>query len=85
MEQPLIQDLVYHGFQILNEEDSEIYILVLVVQMDEISMVFNIRLLHIHKRICEIFGCSDSQPFANLSILVVGDLLVATNKSPSNI
>ena len=53
--------------------------------MDEISMAFNIRLLHIHKRICEIFGCSDSQPFANLSILVVGDLLVATNKSPSNI
>ena len=38
-------------------------------------MVSNICLLHIHKRLCEIFGCSESQPFANLSILVVGDLL----------
>ena len=38
-------------------------------------MVSNIRLLHIHKRLCEIFGCSESQPFADLSILVVGDLL----------
>ena len=27
------------------------------------------------KRLCEIFSCSESQPFANLSILVVGDLL----------
>ena len=48
---------------------------VLVVLIDEISMVSNICLLHIHKRLCEIFGCSESQPFANLSILLVGDLL----------
>ena len=27
------------------------------------------------KRLCEIFSCSESQPFANLSIPVVGDLL----------
>ena len=47
---------------------------------------FSISACYIYiKRLCEIFGCSDSQPFANLSILVVGDLLVATNKSPSNI
>ena len=38
-------------------------------------MVSNIRLSHIHKTLCEILGCSESQPFANLSILVVGDLL----------
>ena len=46
-----------------------------VVIIDEISMFSNICLLHIHKRLCEIFGCSESQPFATLSILVVGDLL----------
>ena len=46
-----------------------------VVIIDEISMFSNICLLHIHKRPCEIFGCSESQPFATLSILVVGDLL----------
>ena len=48
---------------------------VLVVLIDEISIVSNIRLSHIHKRLCEIFDCSESQPFANLSILVVADLL----------
>ena len=48
---------------------------VLVVLIDEISMVSDIRLLQICKRLCEIFGCSESQPFANLSIPVVGDLL----------
>ena len=48
---------------------------VLVVLNDEISIVSNICLLHVHKSLCEIFGCSESQPFANLSILLVGDLL----------
>ena len=59
-----------------------LYSEVLVVLIDEISMVSNICLLHIHKRLCEIFGCSESQPFANL-FLVVGDLLhFPTIKSP---
>ena len=38
-------------------------------------MVSNIRLLHIHKRLFEILGCLQTQPFGNLSILVIGDLL----------
>ena len=38
-------------------------------------MVSNIHLLHIRQRLCEMFGCSKSQPFANLYILVVDDLL----------
>ena len=38
-------------------------------------MVSNIRLLHIHKRLCEIFGCLETQPTDNVSILVSGDLL----------
>ena len=49
---------------------------VAVVLIDEISMVSNIRLPHIHKGLCEIFGCLETQPFGNLSILVVGDLLL---------
>ena len=52
-----------------------LYSEVSVVLIDEISMVSNIRLLHIYKRLFEIFVCSESQPFANLSILLVGDLL----------
>ena len=57
-----------------------LYSEVLVNLIDKTSMVSNIRLLHIHKRLCEIFDGSESQPFANLSILAVGDLLqVATN------
>ena len=57
-----------------------LYSEVLVNLIDKISMVSNIRLSHIHKRLCEIFDGSESQPFANLSILAVGDLLqVATN------
>ena len=38
-------------------------------------MVSNIYLLHIHKRFCEIFRCLETQPFGNLSFLVVGNLL----------
>ena len=49
---------------------------VAVVLIDEISMVSNIHLPHIHKGLCEIFGCLETQPFGNLSILVVGDLLL---------
>ena len=70
-----------NGYTLPRLSDSErgrlrnLYSEVLVVLIDEISMVSNICLLHIHKRLCEIFGCSKSQPFANLSILVVGDLL----------
>ena len=70
-----------NGYTLPRLSDSErgrlrnLYSDVLVVLIDEISMVSDIRLLHICKRLCEIFGCSESQPFANLSILVVGDLL----------
>ena len=70
-----------NGYTSLRLSDSgrgrlrNLYSEVLVVLIDEISMVSNIRLLHIHKRLCEIFGFSESQPFRNLSILVVGDLL----------
>ena len=42
--------------------------------IDEISMVSNIRLLQIHKRVCEIFGCPEAIPFAGKSVILVGDL-----------
>ena len=38
-------------------------------------MVSNIGLCRIQKGLYEIFGCPISQPFANLSIIIVGDLL----------
>ena len=70
-----------NGYTLLRLSDSgrgglkNLYSEVLVVLIDEISMVSNIHFLHIHKRLHEIFGCSESQPFSNLSILVLGDLL----------
>ena len=70
-----------NGYTLPRLSDSErgrlknLYSEVLVVLIDQISMVSNICLLYINKRLCEIFGCSKSQPFANLSIPVVGDLL----------
>jgi len=42
--------------------------------IDEISMVSNCMLLHIHQRLKEIFGTPSSQMFAGLSLLVLGDL-----------
>ena len=35
---------------------------IVAVVIDEISMVSNIRLFRIHKRVCEIFGCSENCP-----------------------
>ena len=68
--------ILYQGFQIQKELDYITYIWRLfVVIMDGISIISNIRLLYIHKRLCEIFGCPESQPFADLSITVVGDML----------
>jgi len=49
---------------------SELKLLII----DEISMVSNNRLLHIHQRLKEIFGTSSSKLFAGISIIVVGDL-----------
>ena len=44
--------------------------------IDEISMVSNKLLLHIHQRLLDIFGYTNncSKPFAGISIIVVGDL-----------
>ena len=46
-----------------------------IVLIDEILMVSNICLLHIHKRSSETCGSPESQSFVDLLILVVGDLL----------
>ena len=35
-----------------------------VIIIDEISMVSNKLLLHIHQRLVDIFGCSPDKPFA---------------------
>ncbi|XP_078375419.1 uncharacterized protein LOC144658809 isoform X2 [Oculina patagonica] len=50
---------------------SELKLLII----DEISMVSNKMLLHIHQRLKEIFGSSSSEMFAAISIITVGDLL----------
>ena len=49
---------------------SELKLLII----DEISMVSNNRLLHIHQRLKEIFETSSSKIFAGISIIAVGDL-----------
>ncbi|RUA05461.1 MAG: hypothetical protein DSY43_04560, partial [Gammaproteobacteria bacterium] len=45
-----------------------------LIIIDEISMVGNTTLLHIHQRLKEIFATSNSLLFAGISIIVVGDL-----------
>ena len=47
---------------------------IIAVVIDKISMVSNIRQLQIHKRVCEIFGCSEAIPFAGKTVILVGDL-----------
>ena len=42
--------------------------------IDEISMVSNITLLHIHQRLKQIFATPDNQLFAGLNMIAVGDL-----------
>ena len=51
------------------------YLELQAVIIDEISMISNVRLMQIHRRLCEIFGCGPDVKFANLSLIVVGDLL----------
>lgn len=45
-----------------------------LIIMDEISMLVNTALFHINQRLKEIFGTSNSQLFAGISVLGVGDL-----------
>ena len=45
-----------------------------LIIVDEISMVGNTTLLHIHQRLKDIFGTPSSLLFAGISIIVVGDL-----------
>ena len=45
-----------------------------LIIIDEISMVSNIMLLHIHQRLKDIFGTPNEQLFAGISIIAVGDL-----------
>ena len=52
-----------------------LYLEVSVVIIDEISMVSNIHLFHIYKRLCKIFGFPASQSSVDLSIIIGGNLL----------
>ena len=45
-----------------------------LIIIDEISMVGNTTLLHIHQRLKDIFSTSSSLLFAGIAIIVVGDL-----------
>ena len=45
-----------------------------VIPIDELSMVSNCLLLHIHQRLTESFGISKELPFAGISIIALGDL-----------
>ena len=45
-----------------------------IIIVDEISMVANITLLHIHQQLVEILATSNNQHFAGLGIIAVGDL-----------
>ena len=45
-----------------------------LIIIDEISMVRNITLLHIHQRLQQVFGTGNLQLFAGISIIAVGDL-----------
>ena len=44
-----------------------------VIIIDEISMVSNDLLFHVHLRLTEIFGSVNDQPFAGVSVIAVGD------------
>ena len=45
-----------------------------LIIVDEISMVANTTLLHIHQRLKEIFNTPNSELFAGISFIAVGDL-----------
>jgi len=61
----------------LRSKLSELCILII----DEISMVSNKLLLHIHQRLVEIFGCSEEKLFAGISIIACGDFYQLTTAS----
>lgn len=44
-----------------------------LIVIDEISMISNNRLLHIHQRLKDIFGTLSSKLFADISVICVGD------------
>ena len=45
-----------------------------LIIIDEVSMVTNTTLLHIHRQFKEVFGTTNSQLFAGISTIAVGDL-----------
>ena len=49
-----------------------------LIIIDEVSMVFNIRVLEIHQRLKDIFCSSSSQLFAGISVVFVGDFYQLT-------
>ena len=44
-----------------------------LIIIDEVSMISNVRLKHIHERLAEVFGTPSSLLFAGISVIVVGD------------
>ena len=46
-----------------------------VIIIDEISMVSNELLFYVHLRVNEIFGSVNNDPFAGMTVIVIGDLL----------
>ena len=57
-----------------------------VIIIDEISMVSNDLLFHVHLQLTEIFGSANDQPFAGVSVITVGHFFsVSTCKRKTSI
>ena len=48
-----------------------------VIIIDKISMVSNKTLLNVHKKLCEIFGCSEANPFVGKMVLLLGQVFAS--------
>lgn len=70
---PSYRPLSNNVLKIINHTMENVILLII----DEISMISNISLSYIHLRLCEIFDTSDSDNgwFGRINILVLGDLL----------
>ena len=56
-----------------------------VIITEEISVVYNDLLVHVHLQLTEIFGSVNDQPFASVSVMAVGFFSASTCRGKTSI
>lgn len=77
-QEPKYKQLQDQELELLQEEFKDVELIII----DDISLISNTLLAHIHLRLCQIFNTPETKWFGGQNILLLGDLLLCNKQGP---